>query len=1223
MAHSPLSFRDEVRNAAIFQWNARGLRSRIADVRRFVYANKFPIIVICEPNLSSAIRLSGYEPFMSSAITERSKVLVFIRRDLTYILQPVPPHDDSQYVCVRVKKKRLTITVVGAYLSPSSRFDHKSLRDILSSAPDPCVLIGDFNAHHTLWGSLKTDVKGRNLVSFASDNELLLLNDGSPTFLRGSTYSSCLDLAFVSRSLMRHAGWFTDIETHGSDHIPTYVKIRGLSPSKIRDTIRRVDWTKFESRMEDLCQDHTLDLEEAIKSTVQDSVRTFTCTSKFTDIDLELERLRAIRRRAERRYRRTKAIDDLRTARRMQKKIQRRLDKLEFQRWTAFCESLDPRKPLSQLWRTVRGLRSSPVQKSPFKALGLYQKRPDIDVAEEFCARLSGQLTAPDSLPLSNSCPPPRDPRMDLPFSIQELKAALASCKRSSAPGPDGISYRALCHLGERARIALLELYNESWQEGTLPLSWKTSRLVPLLKPGKSPLELASYRPIALASCVGKVMERMILGRLEWYMEYNNIYPDTMAGFRRGRSSIDSVIDLITFVEHEKGRKRLCASLFLDVKGAYDNVTHEAVLAALEDVGVGGRMFKWIRSYLCMRSFFVITEDGHTSLHYSSRGVPQGGVLSPVLFNLTLIALQAHLPSTVCLSTYADDICVWTSAVTRLQLRARIQRAATQIALYLRDRGLEISPGKCALLAFTRKPMTNYSVAINGQSVPYCRSHKFLGVIIDREISWSPHVSYLKKRLTGICHLFKFFAGKTWGMSPSAMLQLYRVLFLGFLRYSLPALTNANKTSRRMLQSVQAQTLRICLGLPQSASTAATIAIAKDHLIKTHIEVEALRTHIRHLARTPNHHLASLPADRPRTSFCRTVTTHGESLPTGFTPAARPSVPPWCLKQPIINLTIPGVQKKQDLSAPALKQLALLLLYEKYQDSTHVYTDGSVLPNSSTAAVVIPTIATTIKFRTAHLTTSTAAELTALRAALLFINDQMRKRWTIFCDSKAALQSLLSTLRRGPHEQLVFETAEMFHHLTEKGHRITFQWLPSHCGIIGNERADQAARSAHTEDRNLSIPLSRTDAARKLRMLARQCTMSNWNEPHFMHARLHSFDPTLSLRLPSRLRRGDATVLCRLWLGVAFTHAYAFRIGMADTTACEHCGDEETIRHVLCDCPEYSTQRQSLCHAFNKLDDQPLSEERLLRHRPDIASQKKALQALLAFLRSTGLSERL
>ncbi|KAH7964085.1 hypothetical protein HPB51_027677 [Rhipicephalus microplus] len=78
-------------------------------------------------------------------------------------------------------------------------------------------------------------------------------------------------------------------------------------------------------------------------------------------------------------------------------------------------------------------------------------------------------------------------------------------------------------------------------------------------------------------------MKRMVLGRLEWFLGHHNIYPDALIGFRCGRSSIESVIDLVSYVQHEKGRKRLCACLFLDVKGAYDNVTHEAVLTALNE----------------------------------------------------------------------------------------------------------------------------------------------------------------------------------------------------------------------------------------------------------------------------------------------------------------------------------------------------------------------------------------------------------------------------------------------------------------------------------------------------------------------------------------------------------------------------------------------------------------------------------------------------------------
>lgn len=147
---------------------------------------------------------------------------------------------------------------------------------------------------------------------------------------------------------------------------------------------------------------------------------------------------------------------------------------------------------------------------------------------------------------------PPKDDRLDLPFTMPELEAALAASRRSSAPGPDGISYTALCHLGMEGRKVLLSYYNATWSSSTVPKQWKTSRLVALLKPGKSPYEMSSYRPVALASCVGKVMERMVLTRLEWFMEKNELYPEMMTGFRRGRSAIDGVIDLVSTIEHEK-----------------------------------------------------------------------------------------------------------------------------------------------------------------------------------------------------------------------------------------------------------------------------------------------------------------------------------------------------------------------------------------------------------------------------------------------------------------------------------------------------------------------------------------------------------------------------------------------------------------------------------------------------------------------------------------------
>ncbi|KAK8769894.1 hypothetical protein V5799_013642 [Amblyomma americanum] len=411
--------------------------------------------------------------------------------------------------------------------------------------------------------------------------------------------------------------------------------------------------------------------------------------------------------------------------------------------------------------------------------------------------------------------PPSPDDHYDMLFTMPELEAALSSCRRPSAPGPDGISYASLSHLGMEGRTVLLSYYNDTWASGIVPEHWKISRLVALLKPGKPPYELTSYRPVALASCVGKVMERMVLARLEWFLEQNALYPDMMTGFRRGRSSIDSVIDLISTVEHEKRSRRLVAAVFLDIKGAYDNVLHDAILDALDDIGVGGRMYSWIGSYLNGRSVYMSTPDGETTRHQVCRGVPQGGVLSPTLFNVALIGLVNELPTNIHISAYADDICIWASGSTRPQMRARLQRAVSSTSRYLRRQGLHLAAEKCAVVAFTRKSVCHYPVTLQGVAIPYVSHHRFLGIIIDRDLSWSRHINMLKKRLTLFCHVLRFVAGIKWGPTERSLLRLYYTLFIGYIRYSLPVLSNMSISCLRTLESVQAQALKICLGLPR------------------------------------------------------------------------------------------------------------------------------------------------------------------------------------------------------------------------------------------------------------------------------------------------------------------------------------------------------------------------------------------------------------------------
>ena len=103
------------------------------------------------------------------------------------------------------------------------------------------------------------------------------------------------------------------------------------------------------------------------------------------------------------------------------------------------------------------------------------------------------------------------------PFSMCELTPAISK-SHDTAAGPDEIHYQMLKHLPASALDTLLHILNDIWSSGNFPPGWRTSTVIPVLKPGKEDTDPCSYRPIALMSCICKIMERMINDGLVWYL---------------------------------------------------------------------------------------------------------------------------------------------------------------------------------------------------------------------------------------------------------------------------------------------------------------------------------------------------------------------------------------------------------------------------------------------------------------------------------------------------------------------------------------------------------------------------------------------------------------------------------------------------------------------------------------------------------------------------------
>ena len=131
----------------------------------------------------------------------------------------------------------------------------------------------------------------------------------------------------------------------------------------------------------------------------------------------------------------------------------------------------------------------------------------------------------------------------NMPFDMLELLYALAKSK-NTAPGPDEIIYDMIKKSSLETKLFVLGIINKIFKDSEFPSIWKMALVLPFLKPGKDPTLPSSYRPIALTSCLCKLMERMVNTRLGWFLERTGVLSSSHCGFRRMHSCIDVLMRL-------------------------------------------------------------------------------------------------------------------------------------------------------------------------------------------------------------------------------------------------------------------------------------------------------------------------------------------------------------------------------------------------------------------------------------------------------------------------------------------------------------------------------------------------------------------------------------------------------------------------------------------------------------------------------------------------------
>ncbi|MGE5863309.1 MAG: RNA-directed DNA polymerase, partial [Nitrososphaerales archaeon] len=330
--------------------------------------------------------------------------------------------------------------------------------------------------------------------------------------------------------------------------------------------------------------------------------------------------------------------------------------------------------------------------------------------------------------------------RLNDKITLKEIKAAIAKSKKGSSVGIDKISNEMLQHLPEIVITVITILFNEIMQEGYVPKIWKHAIVIPILKPAKPAQDPASYRPIALTSHLGKLLERIITNRLSWFMEKNNLINKNQSGFRKNHSTIDHIINLQDIINKYNNNKGYTVAIFLDFEKAYDMLWQNGLLVKLSKIGITDGIINYIKSLLENRTFQVKIKESLSVIKTLENGTPQGSVISPLLF-LNMINDLPDVINQAILSLFADDGCLLKSGRNLKYLEKIIQENLNNILEWCDNWGFKLSASKTIGVVFTHQRNINISLQIENKDIQMSNEAKFLGLYFDSKLTWKTHIN--------------------------------------------------------------------------------------------------------------------------------------------------------------------------------------------------------------------------------------------------------------------------------------------------------------------------------------------------------------------------------------------------------------------------------------------------------------------------------------------------
>ena len=445
-------------------------------------------------------------------------------------------------------------------------------------------------------------------------------------------------------------------------------------------------------------------------------------------------------------------------------------------------------------------------------------------------------------------------------------------------------------------------------------------------------------------------------------------------------------------------------------------------------------MLNFVKNFLADRFIQIRVGCTYSAARKLDMGLPQGSVLSPLLFNIFMADLPSIISKETVLVQFADDICIWKKVTMKRSTPKRslnhiqkcYQQELNKIDTYLSYNGLSLALDKTKAMLFNAGPDPKHlpQLKIQEKKIMYTNCIKFLGVTLSSKLNWKLHFEdVLNKGRKGI-NLLKVVASQKWAQDTAGLRNLAFGLIRSKLTYAQEIFFNAPEALLKKLQSIDCKAFKVALGVPYHACNLGTYkemdvlplnflrkAASTKFIVKS-IAMSAFCTPEVDLLNSSNFpkrgsHIKSLQTIRSFVSdTLDKVITEGEQIDIA---TAIPTIPSWTHFK--ANFDIDDCDMNKSLQPHVMKTLVQEKLLNIYNDHIKIFTDGSRLDNGNAgAAFVIPSLKIQKNYHLGNKYSIFSAELVGILKALQFIGQsKLPVSKIVLCvDSKSALLSIQS-----------------------------------------------------------------------------------------------------------------------------------------------------------------------------------------------------------------------